>query len=662
MPSASLILSGTAIFWILTCILTACFHKSIRNPYSYPAFALFLGGVTMLIGAVLGWQSDITWSAPAPIYLAGAPLSCHVDPLSSIFIGLLAVVTISVSLFSPGYLVHLEKSSNPACYWVQMFFFVASMMGVLLASNALTFLLAWETMAISSVLLVATNLSSHESRSAAFIYLGATRVATALLMAGFLWMYALFHSWDFSAWHFYGYRHLTAIPAVLILIGLCIKAGIWPFHVWLPYAHPAAPAPVSALMSGVMIKVALYAIIRILVMQAVSLPLVGYFMLALGVISAFWGILFALQQNDLKTLLAYSSIENVGLVLAAIGLSMVSQRLHLNALAGLALCAAIFHCINHGMFKSLLFLGAGAIDIRAHTRNLEHLGGLGRLMPNTMLFFLIGSAALCALPPLNGFSSKWLLYKSIFDLACLSHDLWISGLAAVCIGFLAIVGALAVACFTKAVGFAFLGRARSKSAERAGECTIYMQTAQALLAFACVALGLSAPRVMAAIQPVVDSTFVTNSINLASVYDMPMVVFAITLAILTFCIYTILLAGRQGGVKHFITWECGFGDLSQRMQGTATSFAENFAATFAPLYQYRVRSNISGRDRRHFPEAVATEVDWAPLLETRVYIPSIRLVRWLGEHMLLLQAGSVHLYLGYMLLTLVTLMVVGILI
>jgi len=659
MPAASLILSGTVAFWILTCVLTACFSKSIKNTYSYPSFALFLGGVTLLFGAVLGWQTDITWSAPAPIYLGDAPLSCHIDSLSSIFIGLLGVVTIAVSLFSPGYLIHLEKTSNPAAYWVQLFFFVTSMLGVLLAANALTFLLAWETMAISSILLVATNLASHESRSAAFIYLGATRIATGLLMAGFLWMHAIFHTWDFSGWNFCG--HVSIVPATMILIAFCIKAGIWPFHDWLPHAHPAAPAPVSALMSGVMIKVSLYAIIRILVMHEVSIPFFGYLLLALGMISAFWGILFALQQNDLKSLLAYSSIENVGLVLAAIGLSLISQRLHLNALAGLALSAAIFHCINHGMFKSLLFLGAGAIDSRAHSRNLENLGGLGKNMPQTMLFFLIGSAALCALPPLNGFSSKWLVYKSLFDLACISRNLWISGLAVTCIGGLAIVGALAVACFTKAIGFAFLGRPRSPAAERATECTGYMQLAMAFLALACVGLGVSAPQVLAAIQPVVSATF-TKSVDLPSIYTMPMGIFAITLALVTYMIYALWLTGTQGAVKKFITWECGFGDLTSRMQGTASSFAENFAATFAPIFQYHMRSNITGRDRRHFPETISTEVDMVPVLESRFYLPSVKLVKSLGEHMLLLQAGSVHLYLGYILVTLVTLMVVGILI
>src|SRR5271163_2016823 len=222
MPSASVLLSGTAAFMLLVCAFTTCFSKSIRDIYNYLSVALFLSGVTMLIGAVFGWQSNCTWSAPAPIYLAVAPLSCHIDSLASIFVGLLAVITIAISLYSPGYLRHLKKVSNPACYWVSLFFFVVSMLAVILAANAISFLLAWEVMALSSILLVATNLASHESRKAAFIYLGATRIATGLLMAGFLWMHALFQTWEFSRWHFDSFA--TAVPAFMILAGLCIKA------------------------------------------------------------------------------------------------------------------------------------------------------------------------------------------------------------------------------------------------------------------------------------------------------------------------------------------------------------------------------------------------------------------------------------------------------
>ena len=613
----------------------------------------------MLIAAVLGWRTDVTWTASLPIYLAVAPLSTHLDALSSIFIGLLAVITISISTFSPGYLQHHNQETNWNCYWIELFLFIIGMMGVILAANALSFMIFWETMALSSAFLIVTDLSSYESRKAAFIYLGATRIATALLMTGFLWMHSLCNSWNFAQWHFVAGS--TTVPALLILIAFCIKGGIWPFHVWLPYAHPAAPSPVSALMSGVMIKVALYALIRVLVMGGLCSVNLSCLMLALGVISAFWGVLGALMQHDLKTLLAYHSIENVGLILIAISLALISNLLHLPVVAGMCLAAAIFHCVNHGLFKSLLFLGAGTVDTRAHSRDLELLGGLAKSMPWTFLFFVIGSAAICALPPLNGFNSKWLVYQGLVQIAFNSHSLWIAGVAVVCVGLLALVSGMAMYCFTKAIGIAFLGRPRSQRAQHATEGDRGMLTAQALLAICCIFLGVCAPAALAVIQPVCSTAF-TNAANLSLVYTIPMGVFALIIALLTIVIYWSWLSDRNGSVKHYITWECGFGSLTKRMQATATGFAENVAYTFAPLWQYHTESNIAGRDRRHFPDDISVEIHASMLLESRVYGPAVQLVRWLGEHVVLLQTGSVHLYLTYFLLTLVALMVIGVLI
>jgi hydrogenase-4 component B len=656
MATAAALLTGTILFWLVCCAAVAIFGKHIRHVY--PSSALCLGGVATLVAAYLGWHADLTWEAPPPIYLAVAPLSHHLDALASIFIALLAVITISVALFSPAYLEHLSKKTNPGCYWAELFLFVIGMLGVILATNCLSFLIFWEILALTSVLLIATDLSSHKSQTAAFIYLGATRISTALLMAGFLWMHSVTHSWNFADWQFSA--PATVVPAFLVFIGLAIKAGIWPFHDWLPHAHPAAPSPVSALMSGVMIKVSLYALIRILVLGDLTSPWLSYLMLVLGVVSAFWGVLWALMQHDLKTLLAYHSIENVGLILVGIALALISQSLNLPVIAAVALAAAIFHCVNHGLFKSLLFLGAGTIDCRVHTRDLERLGGLSRRLPWTMFFFVIGSAAICALPPLNGFNSKWLVYQSLFGLAGNSGSLWLGALSMTIIAILGLVSGMALYCFTKAIGIAFLGRPRSQAAERAHEGTGCMLLSQGLLALCCAALGICAPGAMATIQPVCSAAF-TSAASLANVYTIPMGAFALIIAVLTAAFYSLWLSDRSGRVKRYSTWECGFGDLTGRMQATATSFAENVAYTFAPLFQYHALWNITGRDRRHFPEIVSMEVTTKPLLESRIYAPSVRFVRWLGDHMLMLQAGSIHLYLSYILLTLITLMVIGVL-
>ncbi len=377
MPIEAVILNATLALGLVGCASALVFAKAAGHRFH--SFVLLAIGALMLAAAVLGWHADITWNPSSLIYLAVAPLSIRLDALSSIFVGLLAVITIAVALFSPGYLQHLNEKVNWKGYWIQLFLFIIGMLGTILSANAISFLMFWEIFALSSALLIVTDLSSHASRRAAFIYLGATRIATAFLMAGFLWLYSLFHTWTFSQWDFSG--HASHGAALLILIGLCIKAGIWPFHGWLPYAHPAAPSPVSALMSGVMIKIPLYAMIRLFVLGGLGVPFLSFLMLALGLISAFWGVLLALLQHDLKTLLAYHSIENVGLILIAISLALIGIHLNLPLVATISLAGAIFHCVNHGLFKSLLFLGAGTIDSRAHTRDLELLGGLARGMP-----------------------------------------------------------------------------------------------------------------------------------------------------------------------------------------------------------------------------------------------------------------------------------------
>ncbi len=652
------LLFGTVLMWTLGIPCMAA--SGNRCQQVVPAGFLFSGAGLLLALSCCGWQSSFSYTAPLPIYLAVAPLSIRMDGLSAIFAGLLAVVSMAVSLFSPDYLEHIKRRINTGAYWAQMFLFVLGMLGVILASNAVTFLVFWELFALASVLLIATDLTSHKSRIAAFIYLGATRVATTLLLAGFLWMHSLSGSWNFDQWHLSAGAAFW--PALLILIGLCIKTGIWPFQDWLPYAHPAAPSPVSALMSGVMIKVSIYAIIRILVMGGLTSLALTYLMLAIGLISAFWGITWALMQRDLKTLLAYCSIENVGLILTGISLALLCHRYSFPGVAALALAAAIFHCINHGLFKSLLFLTAGTIDARVHTLDLERMGGLCRYLPFTMFCFFAGSAAICSLPPFNGFSSKWLLYQAFFQLACVTRSFWIGCLSIVCISILGLASGLGLYCFTKAVGIAFLGRPRSANVVHAKEGSKAMLIAQALLVACCLLLGVMAPLAMAVVEPVCRQIFGSDAGSLAAVYTIPMAPFAVFVGVVAAIIFALWLSDRSQGkhIQKCVTWECGFGELDGRMQATATGFAENVAYTFAPLFEYHAKFNISGRDRRHFPEGVSLELETHPILEEHVYAPAVGLIRWLGERVLMLQTGSIHLYLSYILITLVALMVIGV--
>lgn len=618
--------------------------------------ALGLGSGLLLIAAIFG--GDRTMTAPAPWFLAVSPLQFTADPLSRWFLGIIGVVGIAAAIFSPGYLHHLRKRVALGFVWSALAVLMISMSLVVLSANALVFLVAWELMALSSFALVASDHEQHSVQRAALVYLGATRTGTAFLTAGFLWAHHLTGSWSFGAWHLSGASAVG--PALLIFIGLAVKAGCWPFHLWLPIAHPAAPAPVSAVMSGVMIKTAIYAMVRLLVMGHLDCAALGPVVLILGAISAFWGVLFALLQHDLKRLLAYHSVENIGIILMGLGLSMIGNHLHLPLLAQLGLAAALFHTLNHALFKSLLFLGAGVVDARAHTRDIEHLGSLIHKMPWTAGSFIIGSAAICALPPLNGFASEWLLYKGFFGLA--QHGLGVGGrlCGLLLMGWLALIGALALACFVKAVGVVFLGLPRSEQAQRAKEGTRGMIVAQVLLAAICAGLGISASAVLVPLSSVVAFAYGSPSV-LGRAWTLPMPALLLALAFTLGALVLWMSAlSRSNPARRFITWECGFGDLGPRMQYTASSFAQPIARMFRAMNHYKVEVDVQGPGRKNFPDAVSAESDYEPYLQTRIYAPVLKLIHdGAGAFLARLQAGSIHQYLAYIMVTLGLLLFLG---
>lgn len=645
---------GAALFsWLIVATGGLCARRS-SNAFFSVGFGL--GSLLLLVSAIVGGQGTCT--VPLPWYLGDASLAFTVDPLSRWFLAIIGLIGIPVACFTPGYLKHLQARVPVGIIWFGIALLFISMTGVVLAANAIVFLVAWEVMAISSFLLVASEHTQHQIRRAALVYLGATRVGTAFLMAGFLWMHQVTGSWAFADWHLHG--ALALAPALLILVGLLTKAGSWPFHLWLPIAHPAAPAPVSAVMSGVMIKTAIYAIIRLFVIgDHLVAPHLGTIILILGAISAFWGVLFALLQHDLKRLLAYHSVENIGIILMGIGIAILGHDHALPLLATLGLAAALFHTLNHAVFKSLLFLGCGAVDAQTHLRDVERLGGLLRRMPWTGAAFITGSAAICALPPLNGFASEWLLYQGFFGLAMDGPTAAVRLGAMLLMGWLALVGALAIACFAKAVGVVFLGLPRSTAATRAHEAGPAMILAQLLLAACCAGLGIAASAVLLPLGQV--TAMRGDSTPLTAAWTIPMPLLTLLLLATTACIALgIALLTRQAPGRRFITWECGFGTLGPRTQYTATSFAQPIARLFGVLYRYVMRIEVRGHHRRHFPEEVAVSMTHEPYLETRVYAPLLRSIQqFAGIFLMRLQAGSIHQYLLYMLLVLILLCWVG---
>lgn len=641
---------------IASCILPAAgaIVSLLRKPNHYLcACALLLTSTACSLLAVMSWKTTFIWQAPSWLSIGLFPVLVGIDPLSAVFLLLLAIVSGCCAIYSPRYLEHLGRKISGRFYWSSLFAFVGGMVGVLIARNAVVFLVAWELMSIASAALVLSDFRQQRAQKATMNYLVATRIATAFITVGFLLLYAKFSDWSFSSWNFSDSSTWPA--ALMLLLGIIIKAGVWPFHIWLPYAHPEAPSPVSALMSGVMVKVAVYAALRFFVVGQLHSQPLAYSLFALASVSSFWGILFAINQRELKRLLAYSTVENIGLIFIGVSLTMWARNLGLEELAYIALLGTLFHCFAHGLFKSLLFLCAGAVDYSAHSRDLALLGGLSKKMPYTTALFILGSSANCALPPLNGFVSKWCLYQALIRSAFAMPSLSDRAICLAAIGVLSCVGALAVACFAKAIGVAFLGKPRTSQAEVAREVPSSMVFPEIFLAVACLITGIFCSSLTSLFDPVLVylGNFTGQPLALAS---LPVGQLALSVVVLMAAIYAFVLKDKPSRYK---TWDCGFGELSTKTQVTSDSFAQPIARIFTPVLHHSLSIDISGRDRRHFPEKISVQPSIVSLLETKLYGPAAVGLSKLSQSMARLQAGSIHLYLLYVCVALVVLMLVG---
>jgi len=615
---------------------------------------LFAACFLLLCGCIGCWPDGFA-VVLLPVYLGGLVPLVHVgDALSMFFLAILTLVGMAVALFSPAYLSHLQGRFNPAMYWFALFVFIGSMAQVFMAHDAITFIVFWEAMSLSSVALVITDYASRKAKNAALIYLGATRVATTLLLAGFIWLHALSKSWMFADFNALGSEAL--IPLALVFAGLCIKAGTWPFHLWLPYAHTEAPAPISALMSGVMVKVAVYGMIRLVLMAHTPSLILAYSAMALGIISAFWGIMFAQVEDDLKRLLAYSTVENIGLIVFTIGFALLGKASGITSITSIAIAACLLHVLNHGTYKPLLFLGAGAVDWAAHSRDFSRLGGLQRFMPWTALMFCFGSMAICALPPLNGFASKWLIYQGLFQFSIFSTSIFNRALGITIIGLLAMIGAMSLAAFTKAFGLCFLGRPRSLQAEQAKEMPESARAAQGLLMVACILISLGAATIVQGFAPITAG--ILPSYNVPVKLPEPQLVIALLVLLPAFYLVLIDLGRRR--VKRFSTWECGYGELPPRANIGAASFSRSLANMFGMLIQHRVFNKIYGHDRRHFPDNVNVKYYKIFVVEKYIYGPMLHALDAVGRGLIRLQTGSIHIHLLYVFATLILLVFIGI--
>jgi formate hydrogenlyase subunit 3/multisubunit Na+/H+ antiporter MnhD subunit len=530
------------------------------------------------------------------------------------------------------------------------------------ARDGLLFLLAWEIIALAPFFLVVFEDRREATRHAAWIYLAAAHLGTAFLLVLFVLLGNLAGTSDFAG--FAGVLHdspaLGSTVFVLALIGFGSKAGIVPAHVWLPEAHPAAPSHASALMSGAMIKVGIYGLVRMLTLLGAPQAWWGWTLLIAGAASGVLGVLYALAQHDLKRLLAYHSVENIGIILIGIGVGVLGLAYEVPALAALGFAAGLLHVVNHAIFKGLLFLGAGAVQHAAHTVELEELGGLLKRMPWTGACFLIGSAAIVGLPPLNGFVSEFLLiYAGYAGLLLPTAAVAAAGLTTLVA--MGLIGGLAAACFAKAFGVVFLGTPRSAETEHAHEAAWPMIGAMAIPAMLCIVIGFAGPFVVPALTGIVAeaSRLPIAQVN-AALGPLSAALGVSTIVFLGLAALTAILWGwrqwrlARAGVRRVPVWGCGFPRPTPRMQYTASSFAQPLVNQFRLLIANR---EVLSAPAGYFPTTASFASDSGDPFLRLLFAPTFRWFRRLAGRLNVIQHGHIHLYVLYVAGTLVALLV-----
>ncbi len=644
--SAILVIAG-----VVLCMASGLPSLATRRASAATTVLIVAGGVTGFIGAVFGLTGD-TAGLSLPWHIPGGALAIRIDALSAFFAAPVFLLAGAGGLYADRY----WPAARMRAGYVRAFFglMTGALALVMCAANSILFLAAWEIVAVSSFFLIATEHELAESRSASWTYVTASHVATLALFAIVVLLHGLTHTWVFVPLAA-GTGGLPVGHALLCLafIAFGIKAALMPFHIWLPGAHAAAPSHVSAVMSGGAIKMGVYGLVRLLSLFDAIPSVFGTTLLLAGIASSTLGVAFAIAQHDLKRLLAYHSIENIGIIVTGLGIGVVAQTHGQPLLAVLGYAGALLHVWNHGLFKALLFLSAGAAIHSAHTREIDRMGGLARKMPWTAAAFLIGAVAITGLPPLNGFVSEWLLYVAGFTSITSSPHGGPALILILVVPALALTGALALACFVKAFGTVFLGIPRSTAAAEAREVPATMRAAMVPLILGCAAIGLvpalfgsllgravhaAAPRLpmpatlTALLQPIQTSALVIAGIAIVAVL-------------------TLLAITRRAATA--LTWDCGYAEPTARMQYTASSTARGLVGFFG----WAMRPAIHApRPFMLFPSAAAFESHVPDTVLDRALLPALRGARWVLGFARYFQHGRMQLYLLYLGVTLVALL------
>lgn len=588
------------------------------------------------------------------------------DAISGFFILVISILAFSVSIYSVGY---TKNIANKGTMGFLFSIFILSMYAVVLSGNVITFLISWETMSIVSYFLVTFDREEKSAR-AGLIYAMMTHAGTAFIITLFLILFKYTGHMDFSEIKAAAKDIPDAIKTIIFIfavIGFGTKAGIIPLHTWLPQAHPAAPSNISSLMSGVMIKMGIYGFLRIAVdVLGIGPEWWGIAIIVIGAVSSVLGVLYALMEHDIKRLLAYHSVENIGIILLGIGASMILASNGLYKLSAIAMTAGLYHTLNHAIFKGLLFLGAGSVVHSTHTKNMEDMGGLIKLMPYTAFFFLIGSISICALPFFNGFVSEWLTYQSLL-FGFKSASVTAKVVAPMGGAALAFTGALAVACFVKVFGISFLGMPRSDHAKSAKESSPSMVAGMAILALLCLIFGIFPGYTIKLFSPAVLSLtgaeYMSSSgkgilyISEISSGLSPLAILVAMLAIFFAAVVLIRIVGGKRRITYGDSWDCGITSLTPRMQYTATAFTKPIRIIFKRIYRPRRDVKISYTLKPLFVKSIEYSSEITPFFDRYFYKPVTIFILSIAGKVKYLQSGDLHLYLGYILATLILLLI-----
>lgn len=595
----------------------------------------------------------IHWTLPF------GPAELTLDPLAAIFLIPVFLVGGCVGLYAVGYWPAGQQRGSEARLSFSVGIMISSVVLVVTARNSALFLIGWELMALSNFFAMTVSDRDPEVREAGLVYIVVTHLATLVLIVMFALLKATTGSFLFPSVSSLD-PHAPFAAAIFLtgLVSFGAKAGLMPLHIWLPAAHASAPSHVSALMSGVMLKMGIYGLIRLLSFYQTPPLWWGGVILVVGIVSGIAGVMFAIGQHDIKRLLAYHSIENVGIIAMGIGLAVIGRSIGSSSLEMLGIAGALLHTVNHATFKALLFLGAGSIIHAAETREIDRMGGLLRRLPWTSASFLIGSVAICGLPPLNGFISEFFVYLGAFR-GLTSSDTWIAALPAIVAPALALIGSLATACFVKVFGIAFLGLPRTRSAAECHESGWQMRAPQIALSVVCIGIGL----LPFGVAPVLESAaFCWNPElgeiphRLSGLAPLGWLAFAnAILLILSMAICLIIYQRMKLLPRHeSVTWDCGYLAPSPRMQYTASSFADILVRlTSSILRPQRHDPQVSGL----FPKSVHCESHVPEALLELCYLPLIKRAQLIIGPLRKLQHGQLNIYVLYILLSLVLLLI-----